>query len=77
MYFSKGTVLCGIPNVTFAMQECMGKIEYMEKCHPPLIFDNSNTEDFTLGSTEERQGVLFLAKKLTTFFSCRPQMSIF
>jgi len=43
MYFLK-CILCDTPNVTYAMQECMTKIEFMAKMsNPPLIFDNSNT----------------------------------
>ena len=39
MYFLK-CILCDTPNVTYhAMQECMGKIEFMAKMStPPLIF---------------------------------------
>ena len=37
-------ILCDTPNVTYAMQECMGKIEFMAKMSTPhLFFDNSNT----------------------------------
>jgi len=44
MYFLK-CILCDTPNVTYAMQECMGKIEFMAKMstRPHLFFDNSNT----------------------------------
>ena len=43
MYFLK-CILCDTPNVTYAMQECMGKIEFMSKMSTPhLFFDNSNT----------------------------------
>ena len=43
MYFLK-CILCDTPNVTYAMQECMGKIEFMAKMSTPnLFFDNSNT----------------------------------
>ena len=42
MYFLK--YLCDTPNVTYAMQECMGKIEFVAKMSTPhLFFDNSNT----------------------------------
>ena len=44
MYFLK-CILCDTPNVTYAMQKCMGKIEFMAKMSTPhLFFDNySNT----------------------------------
>ena len=38
MYFLK-CILCDTPNVTYAMQECMGKIEFMaEMSTPPTYF---------------------------------------
>ena len=44
MYFLK-CILCDTPNVTYAMQECMGKIEFMAEMSTPLhlFFDSSNT----------------------------------
>jgi len=44
MYFLK-CILCDTPNVTYAMQECMGKNRiYGKNVNPPhLFFDNSNT----------------------------------
>ena len=37
MYFLK-CILCDTPNVTYAMQKCMGKIEFMEKMSPPPTY---------------------------------------
>jgi len=37
MHFLK-CILCDTPNVTYAMQECMGKIEFMAKMSTPTYF---------------------------------------
>jgi len=37
MYFLK-CILCGTPKVTYAMQECMEKIEFMAKMSTPTYF---------------------------------------
>jgi len=50
MYFLK-CILCDTPNVTYAMQECMEKIEFMAKMSTPTyFFDNSNTASYVLCS---------------------------
>ena len=36
--YSLKCILCDTPNVTYAMQECMGKIEFMAKMSTPTYF---------------------------------------
>ena len=42
MYFLK-CILCDTPNVTYAMQECIGKIEFMAKMSTPTYFLTTQT----------------------------------